>query len=71
MVAIKYYLDLMSILIEGTSPDDFDLIWDDFWKLSGFISEIKVIEWCDPDTTYYEDIMARYNSIVDYVDRFK
>lgn len=43
----------------------YGAIWDDFWSLS---KEVRVyIEYYDPDTSYEEDIMARYNAIGSYL----
>ncbi len=64
---INYNFDLMTLLISNREPENFDEIWDEFWTLSRRIENTTRIEWCDPDTTYYEDIMARYHAVQSYV----
>lgn len=65
---IKYYFNLMTELLDGVAPEDYDEIWDEFWGLSKRVSHYASIEWYDPDTTYYEDITARYSAISEYLD---
>jgi hypothetical protein len=55
----------MESLIES-SNDDYSDIWVEFWKLSNRIG--VHIDWYDPDTSYEEDIMARYNAIGAYLE---
>lgn len=57
----------MTELINATDDDEFDLIWDEFWELSCSIN--LHIESYDPDTTYKDDIMSRYNAIAEYMER--
>ena len=66
---VKFYFQQMTNLIEGLEPEDFGGIWDEFWTLSGLVDNIKHIEWYDPDTTYFEDIMARYDPIKAYLEK--
>lgn len=47
---------------------DWDEIWDTFWRLNKELSKHWKVEYCDPDTTYEEDIMARYNSYKEYYE---
>lgn len=62
----EYIYDRMrSLIFYARFKKDFELIWDDFWELS---KDIEVhIDYYDPDTSYEEDIMARYNAIGDYL----
>lgn len=57
----------MTELINATDDDRFDLIWDEFWELSCSIN--LHIESYDPDTSYKDDIMSRYNAIAEYMER--
>lgn len=63
---VEYIHDRMHTLIfYARLKKDFELIWDDFWNLS---KQVDVhIDYYDPDTSYEEDIMARYNAIGDYL----
>lgn len=55
----------MALLIES-AEGDYESIWDEFWKLS---KRVRVrVDWCDPDTSYEEDIMARFNAIGNYLE---
>lgn len=56
----------MTELINATDDDEFDLIWDEFWDLSCSIN--LHIESYDPDTTYKDDIISRYNAIAEYME---
>jgi hypothetical protein len=58
----------MTRLIESVDIEqgkDYSDIWDDFWALSRRVPIF--IDYCDPDTSYEEDIMARYNAIGRYL----
>lgn len=49
--------------------DMYELLWDDFWELSrDFPFDV---EWCDMDTSYEEDISARYNAIHEFMEGFR
>lgn len=64
---IEHYFNLMTDLLDEVEPEDYDRVWDEFWTLSSLVSNIKYIEWYDPDTTYYEDITNRYLAIKEYL----
>lgn len=64
---VQYYFNQMTELISDRDSQDFDEIWDEFWMLSRKIGKIETIDWCDPDTSYFEDVMARYESIKNYL----
>ena len=67
MSMVEVIYDRMSYLIKYAKDlNDFEFIWDDFWKLS---KQIDVhIDYYDPDTSYEADIMARYDAIGDYLE---
>ena len=69
MTELHRHFNKMTNLIDSTEPEDFGDIWDEFWELSQEISKIVRIEYYDPDTTYFEDIMARYDSIKAYLEK--
>lgn len=63
--AVQIHLDMMlliSICKSGVESSDlWSIYWESFWELSmGFPFKV---EWHDPDTSYEEDIMQRYNAI--------
>ncbi len=63
--AAQIHLDMMllvNICKSGTSSFDlWNIYWESFWELSmSFPFDVK---WDDPDTSYEEDIMKRYNAI--------
>lgn len=60
----------MKTLVEDPNTDFSDK-WDDFWELSSDISDIVLIDWYDPDTTYEEDIMARYRAVKEHIEEEK
>lgn len=69
LVEIKKLFGLMSLYVDiAKRKNDFNYIWDDFWELSDKISKYVTIDWYDPDTSYEEDIMARYNVIESYIE---
>lgn len=69
LVEIKELFGLMTLYVDiAKRKDDFNYIWDDFWGLSGKISNYVTISWYDPDTSYEEDIMARYDAIKSYIE---
>lgn len=43
-----------------SNQDCYEKIWNEFWKLHKQMS--VNIDWCDPDSTYEEDIMACFNA---------
>ena len=47
---------------------DWHEIWDEFWRLDKELSKYWKVEYYDPDTSYEEDIMARYNSYKEYYE---
>lgn len=53
--------------IEDELNDGYSIIWDGFWELSRKEC-VKDIGWCDPDTTYKEDILARFLSIARHME---
>ena len=56
----------MSKLLEVcTCEDDYDLIWDDFWRLNKSVN--ISIPYYNPDTSSMEDILSRYYTIKDYL----
>lgn len=58
----------MTRLIESVDIEqgkDYSDIWDDFWALNRRVPVF--IDYYDPDTSYEEDIMARYNAIGEYL----
>ena len=55
----------MEVLIDS-SEGDYESIWDDFWELSK--QDKGRVDWCDPDTSYEDDIMARFTAIGNYLD---
>jgi hypothetical protein len=60
----------MTRLIESVDIEqgkDYSDIWDDFWALNRRIPVF--IDYYDPDTSYEEDIMARYNAIGEYLGK--
>ena len=48
--------------------DSWADIWDEFWKISKQLQEFWDVEYYDPDTTYKEDILARFNSYKEYYE---
>lgn len=57
----------MTQLIESVYEGDYSEIWDDFWSLN---KKVPVsIDYYDPDTSYEEDIIARYNAIGEYLEK--
>ncbi|AUR94323.1 hypothetical protein NVP1193O_192 [Vibrio phage 1.193.O._10N.286.52.C6] len=69
MTELHRHFNKMTNLIAATEPEDFGDIWDEFWGLSQQVSKIVYIDYYDPDTTYFEDIMARYDSINEYLEK--
>jgi len=64
----------MSFLIDTCKQYEGDLDmwgiqWDTFWDLS--IDFPFRVEWCDMDTSYEEDIMARYLAIDEFMQGFR
>lgn len=49
--------------------DMWDIQWDTFWDLSNDFP--FRVEWCDMDTSYEEDIIARYLAIDDFMQGFR
>lgn len=64
---IRLYHDMKTLVSVAQKYEDFGGIWDKFWGISKDIGAIVHIEYYDPDTTYEEDIMARFNAIRDYL----
>ena len=67
--AAQLHLDMMllvNICKSNTSNLDlWSIYWESFWELSmGFPFKV---EWYDPDTSYEEDIMQRYNAIDEFM----
>lgn len=67
--AAQIHLDMMllvNICKSGTdSLDLWGIYWESFWEISmGFPFKV---EWNDPDTSYEEDIMKRYNAIDEFM----
>lgn len=59
------YRQMGSLIQYANVRGDYGAIWDEFWSLS---KGVRVyIEYYDPDTTYEEDIMARYAAIGRYL----
>lgn len=57
---------LINICKSNTGSSDlWGIYWESFWELSmGFPFKV---EWSDPDTSYEEDIMQRYNAIDEFM----
>ena len=57
---------LINICKSGTGSSDlWGIYWESFWELSmGFPFKV---EWSDPDSSYEEDIMQRYNAIDEFM----
>ncbi len=68
MNKVKKHFNKMTTLIDNTDEDDFGSIWDEFWTLSQKVSKHVHIDYYDPDTTCFEDIMARYEAIQSYLE---
>ena len=67
--AVQVHLDMILLInICKNSTDSLDLwsiYWESFWELSmGFPFKV---EWSDPNTSYEEDIMQRYNAIDEFM----
>lgn len=67
--AAQVHLDMMllvNICKNGTSNLDlWSVYWKSFWEMSvDFPFDVK---WDDPDTSYEEDIMQRYNAIDEFM----
>ena len=67
--AVQIHLDMMLLInICKSNTRNLDLwgiYWESFWELSiGFPFKVG---WSDPDTSYEEDIMKRYNAIDEFM----
>ena len=67
--AVQVHLDmilLINICKSNTSSLDlWSIYWESFLELSR--SFPFKVEWSDPDTSYEEDIMQRYNAIDEFM----
>ena len=64
---LKITFKKMGKLLEGcTCEDDYQLVWEDFWGLNKSVN--VSIHYYDPDTSYMEDILARYYAIGAYLE---
>lgn len=59
----KVFDKMTKLLPSKYTEEEFSKIWREFWVLSNDVSDMAHIGWCDPDTTYEEDILARYYAI--------
>ena len=67
--AVQIHLDMVLLIniCKGNtgSSDLWSIYWESFWELSmGFPFKV---EWNNPDSSYEEDIMQRYNAIDEFV----
>ena len=63
---VYLYKLLDSLVGQAYIKDNWGEIWDEFWEISNKLSDIRYIDYCDPGTTYKEDILARFNSFKEY-----
>ena len=68
---VYLYKLLDSLVGQAYIKDNWDEIWDEFWKISKQLQEFWDVEYYDPDTTYKEDILARFNSFKEYYEENK
>lgn len=64
---VKILHNLMRDLIDENT--EFADKWEDFWRLSQRVVIVVDIDWYDPDTSYEEDIMSRFNAIGSWLDK--
>lgn len=64
---IYYWMTRLIKSVDEEYGDDYSEIWDDFWALNKKVPVF--IDYYDPDTSYKEDIMARYNAIGEYIGK--
>ena len=67
--AAQVHADMMSLInickSNTGSLDLWGVYWDSFWELSKDFP-FKVV-WNDPDTSFEEDVMSRYNAIDEFM----
>lgn len=64
---VYYWMTKLIKSVDEAHGGDYSEIWDDFWSLN---KRVPVsIDYYDPDTSYEEDIMARYNAIGEYLGK--
>lgn len=64
---VKALHELMRDLIDEDT--EFADKWGAFWGLSQQVVMVVDIDWYDPDTSYEEDIMCRFNAIGSWLDK--
>lgn len=62
---IYNWMTRMISTVDEVHEGDYSEIWEDFWALNRRVPVF--IDYYDPDTSYEEDIMARYNAIGEYL----
>lgn len=67
---ISLYKKLDMLVGQAYVKDNWDEIWDEFWEISNKLNDIRYIDYCDPDTSYKEDILARFNSYKEYYEEY-
>lgn len=70
---LRWAETLEQLVDAGHTTDDWKMIYDTvFPEISRPISQLNIgLEWCDPDGSYQDDVLAYHNAVQDRADRIR